>query len=196
MFFIRKPTDNQIRQMIDELSLLEVTYASVGATNHAEAPEGFIVDHNCIRLGEGEAVFEEAKQALANWQHYRFDWLELHRPDSSPESGQTVVTVARVLGLWALNVCRIVYSVEDEEPLRRSAFAYGTLPEHAECGEERFQVEWRADDSVWYDIFAFSRPYQLLARIGKPYVRMKQKQFARESLAAMKDAVANVQIQR
>jgi len=80
--------------------------------------------------------------------------------------------------------------IEEQEPLRRFAFAYGTLPEHTESGEERFQVEWhRADDSVWYDILAFSRPHQLFARLAHPYVRRIQKQFARESMRAMKAAI-------
>ena len=97
--------------------------------------------------------------------------------------------LASALGLWVLNACRVVYVVEEEEPVRRFAFAYGTLPEHAESGEERFQVELLEDDSVWYDILAFSRPNQLLARLAYPYVRRKQKQFARESMLAMKATV-------
>ena len=192
MFLIRKPSNEQNRETIEAQTSLDFTYPMVGATRNAEAPSGFVVDHNRIQLGEGEEVFEIAKRALADWQHYRFSWLELHRPESPLEAGQTVATVARALGLWVLNVCRIVYFVGEDQPLRRSGFAYGTLPEHAECGEERFQVEWHADDSVWYDIFAFSRPHQLLARIGKPYVRLKQRQFARDSLAAMKDAVSKL----
>ena len=36
-------------------------------------------------------------------------------------------------------------------------FAYGTLPDHAGSGEERFLVEWDQDEgSVWYDIRVFS----------------------------------------
>ena len=108
----------------------------------------------------------------------------------TPEANQTVGVLARALGLWVLNVCRVVYVVEEEQPVRRFAFAYGTLPEHAESGEERFQVEWHEDDSVWYDIFAFSRPNQLFSRIAYPYVRRKQKQFARDSMRAMKTAVS------
>ena len=70
-------------------------------------------------------------------------------------------------------------------------FRYGTLPEHAESGEERFQVEWdEKDDSVWYDILAFSQPNQLFSRIAYPYVRRKQKQFARDSMRAMKAAIS------
>jgi len=29
----------------------------------------------------------------------------------------------------------------EEEPIQRYGFAYGTLPDHAETGEERFLVE-------------------------------------------------------
>jgi uncharacterized protein (UPF0548 family) len=51
-------------------------------------------------------------------------------------------------------------------------------------------VEWReADGAVWYDILAFSRPRQLLARLGYPLARRLQKRFARDSAAAMQRAV-------
>ena len=56
-----------------------------------------------------------------------------------------------------VNACRVVYVVDEEEPIQRYGFAYGTLPDHAETGEERFLVEWnRASGEVWYDILAFS----------------------------------------
>ncbi|HBL42463.1 MAG TPA: DUF1990 domain-containing protein, partial [Planctomycetaceae bacterium] len=123
--------------------------------------------------------------------HFRLNWVSLHRQAAVPESGQTVAILAHALGLWILNACQVVYVLEETEPVQRYAFAYGTLPEHAECGEERFQVEWQADDdSVWYDLYAFSRPQQLLSKITYPYVRHKQKQFARDSLQAMQRAVA------
>ena len=72
---------------------------------------------------------------------------------------------------------------------RRFGFAYGTLPDHVECGEERFMIEWLADDSVWYDILAFSRPRHPLVRLSSPLARMLQKRFARESLLRMKAVV-------
>jgi uncharacterized protein (UPF0548 family) len=60
------------------------------------------------------------------------------------------------------------------------------LPEHAERGEERFTVEWRRDEgSVHYDLYAFSRPNHLLARIGHPLARRLQRRFARDSIGAM-----------
>ena len=190
MYRFRKPSDNQIIAFIESQSRLDFTYPSVGATRNGDAPSGFVVDRNRILLGTGQAVFDAAKRALAEWQHYRFDWIELHRPDVATATDQTVGVLAGALGLWSLNACRVVYVVDEEEPLRRFCFAYGTLPEHAESGEERFQVEWHDDDSVWYDIFAFSRPNQILARLGYPYVRRKQKQFARESMEALKATVS------
>ena len=190
MYLFRKPSDERIGEFIESQSRLEFTYPFVGATQNGDNPSGFLVDHNRIHLGAGQATFDVAKRALCEWQHYRFDWIELHRPDVDPESDQTVGVLARALGLWVLNACRVVYVVEEEEPVPRFSFAYGTLPEHAESGEERFQVEWREDDSVWYDILAFSRPNQLFSRIAYPYVRRKQKQFARDSMRAMKTAIS------
>lgn len=190
MFLFQQPDSEQIAEFLAAQARLEFTYPDVGSTRVPTPPAGYQVDHNRIRLGQGRDLYVTAKQALCDWQHYRFDWLTLHRPDATPEPGQTVAALAHVLGLWVLNACRVVYVVEESEPLCRFAFAYGTLPEHAESGEERFQVEWHADDdSVWYDLYAFSRPGQLLSKIAYPYVRTKQKQFARESLLAMQAAV-------
>jgi uncharacterized protein (UPF0548 family) len=59
-----------------------------------------------------------------------------------------------------------------------------------ESGEERFTIEWRReDDSVWYDLLAFSRPRHRLARSGAPLSRRLQRRFARDSLHAMMRAV-------
>jgi uncharacterized protein (UPF0548 family) len=57
-------------------------------------------------------------------------------------------------------------------------------------GEERFVVEWSpADDKVWFEIAAFSRPRQWLARIGYPALVYVQQRFRRESPRAMRLAV-------
>ena len=80
---------------------------------------------------------------------------------------------------------RIIYVIDETGPLCRFGLAYGTLADHVESGEERFLIEWdRSDDSVWYDILAFSRPRHVLARLGYPFVRRTQKRFARSSAAA------------
>ena len=50
--------------------------------------------------------------------------------------------------------------------------------------------EWHeADDAVWYHLLAFSRPQQLLPRLGYPFARRLQQCFASDSAAAMRRAV-------
>ena len=81
----------------------------------------------------------------------------------------------------------IVYVYEDEEPsLKRYGFAVGTLPGHVERGEERFTVEWHeADDAVYYEVFAFSRPAHPLVKATQPLARRIQRRFAVDSLQSM-----------
>jgi uncharacterized protein (UPF0548 family) len=111
-------------------------------------------------------------------------------PGKPLEVGTTVAVQTKTFGFWSLNAARIVYVIDERQIQNaRFGFAYGTLPDHVERGEERFMVEWQADDSVWYDIYAFSRPKHPLARLGFLVTRMLQKRFARDSLVAMKAAM-------
>lgn len=189
MLFWRRPTAAVIQAFLTEQGRLPLTYAAVGATTKTP-PASYVVDHTRIKLGQGEAVFQAARTALERWQQFRLGWLEATPDDTPIKEGQVVAILARSIGLWWLNACRIVVVMDEDGPVQRFAFAYGTLPEHAGSGEERFLVEWdRADDSVWYDILAFSRPRHFLAKLGYPWVRRVQKRFGRNSAAAMRRAV-------
>ena len=46
-------------------------------------------------------------------------------------------------------------------------------------------IEWHSDDTVWYDLLAFSRAGHWLIWLGYPCVRRLQRRFALASLAAM-----------
>jgi uncharacterized protein (UPF0548 family) len=171
---LRKPSADRLREFLAAQSKLDFTYSAVGATA-AVPPAGCVVDHTRIKLGEGAGNFAAAKTALRRWEHFRLGWVEVWPSEAPIQAGQVVAVIARLFGLWWLNACRIVYVVNEEEPVQRYGFAYGTLPEHAESGEERFTVEWhKADDAVWYAILAFSRPHQLLARVGYPFARYRR----------------------
>jgi uncharacterized protein (UPF0548 family) len=192
MLLLRKPTTEMIQAFMEAQARLDLTYSAVGATT-TNPPAGYVVDHTRIRLGEGEKAFAAAKDALERWQQFRLGWLEASPEDTPIKEGQVVAILARSIGMWWLNACRIVVVVDEDGPVRRFGFAYGTLPDHAGSGEERFLVEWdREDDSVWYDILAFSRPRHFLARLGYPWVRRTQKKFGRESAAVMCRAVGAV----
>jgi len=118
-------------------------------------------------------------------------WTSIQPASTPVMPGATVAAVIRHYGFWSLNACRVVYLLDEEvDGAHWTGFAYGTLTAHAEIGEERFAIEWRrAEDSVWYDLYAFSRPGHSLARLGYPLARRLQRRFARESKQAMLDAV-------
>ena len=189
MLSLRRPSVERLQAFVASQAKVSLTYSAVGATA-AVPPPGYVVDRTRIKLGEGASNFAAAKAALERWEQFRLGWVEAWPPNTPIKEGQVVAVIARIFGLWWLNACRIVYVVDEQGPIKRYGFAYGTLAEHAESGEERFTVEWHEDDdSVWYDILAFSRPHQLLARLAYPVVRRLQKRFTRDSAAAMLKSV-------
>jgi uncharacterized protein (UPF0548 family) len=189
MVSLRRPSNGAIREFLRSQSRLDLTYTAAGATASLPPP-GYVVDHTRIRLGEGEEVFTKAQAALRRWEHFRLGWVEAWPPETPLRPGEVVAIVARRVGVWWLNACRIVSVADERGPVSRYGFAYGTLPGHVEAGEERFLIEWdQASGEVGYDILAFSRPHQLVMWLGYPYMRRVQKRFGRESAAAMLRAV-------
>jgi uncharacterized protein (UPF0548 family) len=66
-------------------------------------------------------------------------------------------------------------------------FLDGTLTNHAESGEELFEVFIDPQtDEVVYRIRAISWPQATLARVGQPIVRVLRERFRDQSAAAMK----------
>jgi uncharacterized protein (UPF0548 family) len=192
MLSLHRPTAEVIQTFLASQARLDLTYPAVGATA-TSPPAGYVVDHTRIKLGEGAQVFAAARAALECWQHFRLGWLEAGPQETPIREGEVVAVLVRPFGLWWLNACRIVAVVNDEGPVNRFGFAYGTLPDHAESGEERFLIEWNPEEgSVWYDILAFSRPRNFLARLGYPWVRRMQRRFGRDSAIAMRRAVAAI----
>ena len=185
MVLFERPDRGSIKAFISGQTGGGFSYASVGATQ-GDPPAEFVVDHNRIELGRGESVFDAGCRSIKEWKMFELGWVEVFPPDSAIVPGTCVAVLARIFGLWFLNACRIVYTIDEGGPVRKFGFAYGTLQDHVESGEERFTVEWHShDDSVWYDLLAFSRPNQFLARIGYPVARRLQKRFAADSKQAM-----------
>jgi uncharacterized protein (UPF0548 family) len=150
------------------------------------------VDSYRVRLGRGEVTFERGKAALAGWRMFDLGWTELLYPEAPVEPGSTVAVLARHLGFVSLNASRVVYV---DEGAQRLEFAYGTLPGHAERGEERFRVLYDpVDGSVYYEVLAFSWPNHPLSYAGYPFVRVLQRRFARDSKRAMAAAVGESRV--
>ncbi len=185
---LTRPTLDDVRAHLASQVDAPFTYRDVGATRDGREPGGFNHDHNRQQLGTGAEVFARGCDAIRAWKMFPppLAWIE---PLPIPiREGELAGVVIRAMGLWWLNAARIVYVID--EP-RRFGFAYGTTTGHVECGEERFLVEHLEDDSVWYDLRAFSRPRYWAVRAGKPFARVLQRRFGVLSKAAMLRAVSS-----
>src|SRR6476620_5831733 len=137
MFLVRRPSSPQIARFIEGSRALSLSYQPEGLARGGA--DGFRVDEQIVPVGSGTAAFARAVTALTQWRHFELGWVELF-PARAPVAPGTVVAVAIAhLGFWSLNGCRVVYSTS-EAGGSRFGFAYGTLANHAECGEEIFEV--------------------------------------------------------
>ena len=189
VFSFRKPDDASIRRVLEDQRNRPFTYSEVGAIERG-VPSGYLRNGVRTRLGQGETLFESAVDALLRWKQFDVGWVEVCWPSTTPTVGEVIGVLARACGVWALSVSRILDVIDESTDAgRRFAVIYGTLPQHVETGEERFQIEWRRDDeSVWYDVQAFYRPYHPLVRAAWPLVRRYPRRFVRQSADAMRRA--------
>jgi len=188
MFSIRRPSPKQIEQFIEQSKNLALSYEPVGIAEGN--PPGFIADEASAVIGSGGDAFERAKMALTNWKQFDLGWVELFPRGASIEPGTNVAVLVHHVGLWSLNGSRVVYSIDNEEA-RRLGIAYGTLTNHAECGEEIFEVSLNEREELIYRIRAVSKPRAALTRIGYPITRTLQARFRRDSIRAMRKAIGS-----
>src|ERR1043165_7813681 len=188
MFFRRRPSAREVEHFLSASRSLPLSYEPTGIAK--QAYPGFTTDEASQGLGSGTAVFTRAKEALIGWHHFELGWVELFPRDARIEAGTVVAVMVNHLGFWSLNGCRIVYTIGDPDSATQFGFAYGTLSNHAERGEEIFEVSIDpASQEVSYHIRAASKPRATLARIGYPFTRFLQARFRRDSLAALQHAI-------
>ena len=187
MFLAHRPSAHVIEEFIQNSQSLPLSYDQVGLAKHS--PSDFRIDEASATIGRGKPAFEQARLALREWRHFQLGWVESFPKNAPIEPGTTVAVLIHHLGFWSLNGCRVVYELGRLEE-NRFGFAYGTLTNHAEMGEEIFQVSISPEsEEVSYRIRAASRPRAALARIGYPITRLLQARFRRDSIAAMQRAV-------
>lgn len=194
MFSISEPTEQRIHSTLAQQRVLDFSYPEVGASR-SEIPQNYRSDCNQVCLGYGSATFSSAVAALLRWDMFGFSGVRLCWPGVPIQAESVVAIVAKHLGVWSLNCCRIVYILDEYKPIRRYGFAYGTLPQHSLRGEERFIVKWdHVSDAVWYEVVSFSRPSNLLLRAAYPVARLLQRRFVHESTTAFVRGVNNQQV--
>jgi len=171
---------------------MSVSYAPIGIARARSVP-GFQIDETTATVGHGDEDFARACAELKAWRHVQLGWLEVFPPAASIDPGTTVALLARHFSFWSLNALRVVYGLEESTGAYSSlGFAYGTLADHVERGEELFEVRLdRLTGAVTYRIRAASQPRVLLARIGQPAARALQARFRQASCDSLRAAIAS-----
>jgi uncharacterized protein (UPF0548 family) len=192
LLYAREPDESEVRRVLRRVADAPFTHDCVGASNRDETPPGYRLDAYGVELGRGRPAFERARAALARFAMYPTAFMRVVplAAEHTIAAGAVFGALARHLGFWSLNPGRILYVVDDSGPLERWGFGFGTLPGHAESGEERFTASFDHErELVRYDVRAFSRPHAWYARLGAAYARRLQLRFARQTQAEMRGAV-------
>lgn len=184
MFSLTRFTDARLKAYCD--CHQESEALPVGDEFKAGIHAGYLPNRASGVIGQGAEIFSRGRGAIREWRMFP-EWVFLWPERPPVVRGQMVVAGARLLGVWAANACRIVKIID--EP-RRFGFVYSTIPAHALSGAERFQIEWRENDDVVYDVYSYSRPNGLVAWMTLPFVRSTQQNFAIDSVRNMQNAVA------
>jgi uncharacterized protein (UPF0548 family) len=163
---------------LSDLAARPLTYTEVGATA-GPLPAGYHHLQKSAVIGRGRRRFEEAADEGMRWGMLRGAGLRVEATTEVAAVGSEVI-----VHLGPVRApCRVVYVVD--EPDRRG-FAYGTLPGHAESGEERFVVRYdAATDDVYAEVTAFSRHGTWWSRLGAPVTSVIQRVVTERYLRAL-----------
>lgn len=189
---LSNPTASDLEAFRQAQSRLSLSYSEVGATT-GPLPSGYVHDRNSAVIGRGEEAYLRAVEGLRCWKMFPADWTRIHAVEEGQRKGSVIAVVFKLLGIYWRSAARIVYEVEESATpgiLKRSGFAYGTLPGHVECGEERFTVALLDNGDVVYELCAFSKPRYWMARLFNPLARRWQRKFVLDSQQALRSHVS------
>ena len=163
---------------LSDLATLPLTYSEVGATA-GPLPAGYHHVQKSAVIGRGRKRFEEAADKGMRWGMLRGTGLRVEATsDVAAVGAEVIVHLGPVPA-----PCRVVYVVDEAD---RRGFAYGTLPGHAESGEERFMVRYDpATEEVHAEVLAFSRHGTWWSRLGAPVTSVIQRVVTERYLRAL-----------
>jgi uncharacterized protein (UPF0548 family) len=186
MWSLREPDAEHLSHFLARQRQSPFTYSDIGASVTGAFPHGYHHASASIDLGSGDDVWNRARAGMDTWVPARSAGLHVVPDDAPVTVGTTVAFVTRVGLAYVTFACRIVAHVDEAD---RYGFAYGTLPEHPEEGEELFLVTRAADGTVRFEITAFSRPHDLLTRLGGRVARRVQARTTQRYLSGLRSYV-------
>lgn len=171
-------------QLLERARAAEPTSGPIGETFEIDPAAADLFVERVVGVGADDfaaavACFRglDSQRSVATvWPH-----------EATATVGETVLIALAFGPVTVVGINRIVAVVDEAD---RWAFAYGTLPGHAEVGEEAFVVEHRPDDTVVARVVAVARVALPGARLLQPLVVPLQRRFAHRYLEAVDDAVA------
>jgi len=108
MFFLRRPTEQQIRSLLAERESAPFSYPSVGATR-AAPPPGWRINHLRALAGKGSSAYEATATALFSWQLLAIQGLKVFPSTPVLQPHTNVAILSRHFGIWSVDFCRVVY---------------------------------------------------------------------------------------
>lgn len=156
-------------RLVADLRETAFTYDEAGATAEHDLPSGYNHLERTRELSQG--TFDAAAERLMTWRIHEAAGLSVAASSQRVEPDAVVEMFVGPRWLSIRAVCRVVYVIDEPG---RVGFAYGTLPGHAESGEESFIIE-RHGDAVRFVVRAFSNPATRLARFGGPATSAAQR---------------------
>jgi len=188
VFSLRKPDEEGLSHFLARQRTAPLTYEEVGASFDVDLPAGFHHVRERVVLGVGDDTWTRACEGIREWAAHRGAGMTVVPAEAPIAEGTTVAVLTSLGPLRVLSACRIVRVVDEAD---RYGFAYGTLPSHPEEGEERFVVTRDADDHmVAFEVVAFSRPHDLVTKLGGPIPRRIQTRATAHYLEGMRAFVA------
>lgn len=194
MFFLQRPTTTAIERFLDRSRTLPLSYQPTGIVRGPSFLSR--LDDVIAVIGRGDADFVRARAALTAWRQFNVGWIETFPRDASIEPGTTLAVLIRHAGFWSLNGTRVLQPAAGDTTRDGNwctfGYTYGTLTNHAEHGEELFEVSLDPQSGeVRYRIRAVSWPQSPLALLGHPIARALQACFRRDSAAVMRRLTAH-----
>jgi uncharacterized protein (UPF0548 family) len=147
------------------------TYDQLGATLSRSTPLDYRRDQYSVLLGHGDETFRRAITGLKTWNAHRQVRLRVLPAPSPLNEGTTTIAAIGLRHLSLAVPCRIIRVIDEPS---RCGFAYATLPDHPEQGEECFIITLTDDGDVTFEILAFSRPANAVVRSSGPLARAVQ----------------------
>lgn len=180
---LRRPSSAQLQELLEDCTLVDLTYSPTGVTITGSAIVGLTRRTWSTTLAAG--AFDAARLAIDEWAVHRGAGLVVET-DGPIAVGTNVALSAPLPPTgWVDATCRIVAVVDEPD---RYGFAYGTLPNHPERGEESFVVT-RTAEATRFDIVAVSTPVHPVVRLVPPLGNLLQDAAVRRYLRAMERAV-------